>query len=145
MFCYSEDFASWKKAQDIYTRMLEFTFPEEGVIYWKWVGWEGIVIGRVTGLYNNLNWKEVLINGNGEKDENFSEELVLPILPLPPTSSSLQLGCTELHRVTQVTSLKNCLSTFNFFPVSFSPLLLYILRGNRTKLKKILNLNRTPK
>ena len=109
------------------------------------MGWEGIVIRRASGLYNNLHWKEVLINGNGEKDENFSEELVLPILPLSLTSSSRQLGYTELHRVTQVTSLKSCLPTFNFFPVNFSPLLLCILRGNRTKLKKILNLNRTLK
>ena len=28
----SEDFASWKKALNIYTRMPEFTFPREDVI-----------------------------------------------------------------------------------------------------------------
>ena len=31
-FFISEDFLSWKKARNIYTRMLEFTFPREDVI-----------------------------------------------------------------------------------------------------------------
>ena len=45
------------------------------------------------------------------------------------------------NKVTQSTSLKNCLSTFNFFPVSFFLLLLCISTENITKLKKILNLS----
>ena len=32
LFFVSEDFASWKKARDIYTLMFEFTFPREDVI-----------------------------------------------------------------------------------------------------------------
>ena len=45
------------------------------------------------------------------------------------------------NKVTQRTSSKNCLSTFNFFSVSFIQLLLCISRENRTKMKKILNLS----
>ena len=44
------------------------------------------------------------------------------------------------NKVTQSTSLKNCLLTFKF-PISFFPLLLCNSRENRTKLKKILNLS----
>ena len=36
-----EDFASWKKARNIYTRMVEFTFPREGAIDLKGVAWAG--------------------------------------------------------------------------------------------------------
>ena len=60
----------------------------------------------------------------GEIGVNFSLEL-----PLPTPS------CNE---ITQSTSLKNCLSTFNFFPVSFFLLLMSISRENKTKLKKML-------
>ena len=42
----------------------------------------------------------------------------------------------------EVTSLKNCLSTFKFFRVCFFLFHLCISRGNRIKLKEILNLNR---
>ena len=48
---------------------------------------------------------------------------------------------SSCNKVTQSTSLKNCLSTFNFFPVSFFPLLLCVSRENRTTLNKILNLS----
>ena len=44
------------------------------------------------------------------------------------------------NKVTQSTSLKNCLLTFKF-PISFFPLLLSNSRENRTKLNKILNLS----
>ena len=45
-----------------------------------------------------------------------------------------------LNKVTSkmpITSLKNFLSTFKFFPVSFFTFLLFISTGTRTKLKKI--------
>ena len=45
------------------------------------------------------------------------------------------------NKVTQSSSLKNCLSTFNFFPVSFFTHLLCISRKNRTQVKKILTLS----
>ena len=32
LFFVSEYFASWKKARNIYTRMLEFAFPREDVV-----------------------------------------------------------------------------------------------------------------
>ena len=63
----------------------------------------------------------------GEMGGNFSKELVLPT--------------PSCNKVTQSTSLKNCLSTFTFFPFSFFPHLLCISRKNRIKLKKILNLS----
>ena len=50
----------------------------------------------------------------------------------------------KYHRVISKNSdtyLKNCLFTFNLYPVSFSPLLLWISTENRTKLKEILILN----
>ena len=43
-------------------------------------------------------------------------------------------GLQFFLRIT-ITSLKNCLSTFNFFPVTFSRLLLWIPTENTTKLK----------
>ena len=60
----------------------------------------------------------------GEMGYNFSESLVLP----PPPAISL-------NPKMRITFLKNCLSTFKFFPVTFFPLFC-ISTENRTKLKK---------
>ena len=64
------------------------------------------------------------MNGNRGNGRQYSLRIGTAPPPLPPSC----------NKVTQSTSLNNCLSTFSFFPVSFFPLLLYILRENRTKL-----------
>ena len=80
-------------------------------------------------------WTRVLINGNGWHGWQFF--LRIGATPLPPCNKLTQSNIKKM----QITSLKICLSMFNFFQVSFSPLLLWILTENRIKLKKIHYLN----
>ena len=64
-FFVNEDFVN-KKALNICTRMLEFTFPGEDVIYYKGDGWAGtgVVIKKGKVEYIKIFiWEELLING----------------------------------------------------------------------------------
>ena len=83
----------------------------------------------VVGMYKNLH-----LTGSVNKWKWGNWVVIFP--------KNWYCSAPSCSKVTQITSLKNCLSTFNFFPVSFFLLLLCISRENRTKLKKILNLNR---
>ena len=69
----------------------------------------------------------------GQMGDNFSQKLVLP--------HHLQLSYTDQHQKIQITYLENCLSTFNFIPVIFFPLLLCISTKKQNKAEDILNLN----
>ena len=95
----------------------------------RWPGRDGGCNKKgVVGIYKNLH-----LRGGVNKWKWGKWVAIFPKNWYCPTSSC--------NKVTQSTSLKNCLSTFNFFPVSFFPLLLCVSRENRTTLNKILNLS----
>ena len=98
MFCYGR-FCILKKACNIYILMLELTFPREDVTDWK------------RGGHYIYIWKRVLISGNGGNGWQFFLRIGTV---LPPT---IRLG--RVPSKMQITSLKNCLSTFNFFRLAF--------------------------
>ena len=75
-------------------------------------------------------WEEVWIDGNSGNGLQF-------FLRIGSAPSPQQLGYTEHHQKMQITSLKNCLSTFKFFSVSFFPLSFVHLAVSRIKLKTI--------